>query len=83
MTLARDTTPAARRMQVLAFQRLDGRTRLRMALQMSDDSRGVTLSGIRHRHPDWSELATHAELLRLMLGTELSTAVLGRLRVRR
>ena len=82
MTLARDTTAAARRMQVRALRQLDGPTRLRMAFQMSDDSRAVTLSGIRHRHPDWSEPATHAELLRLMLGTELSTAVLGRLRVR-
>lgn len=83
MTLARDTTAAARRVQVDALRRLDGPTRLRMALQMSDESRDVTLSGIRHRHPDWGEPAVHGELLRLMLGAELSTAVLRRLSIHR
>jgi len=51
-----------------------------MALEMSDDSREVTLSGIRYRHPDWRVTEIHAELLRLMLGAEQSAAVLRRLR---
>lgn len=78
MMRARDTTAAARRAQVEALRRLDGPTRLRMALQMSDDSRDVTRSGIRHRHTGWSDAEIHAELLRLMLGRELSRAVLRR-----
>lgn len=83
MTVARDTTAAARRVQVEALRQLDGSTRLLMACQMSDDSREVTLSGIRHRHPYWGEAAIHRELLRLMLGRELATAVLERLRIHR
>lgn len=78
MTLARDTTAAARRVQVEALRRLDGPTRLQMACEMSDETREVTLSGIQHRHPGWNEAAIHRELLRLMLGPELSTAVLDR-----
>jgi hypothetical protein len=80
MTLARDTSANARRVQVEALRRMDGPKRLQMALEMSEEGRGVTLSGIRHRHPDWSDGAVHRELLRLMLGRELATAVLQRLR---
>ena len=83
MTRARDTTTAAHREQVETLQRLDGPTRLRMALEMSDDSREVTLSGVRHRHPDWTADEVHAELLRLILGKDLSEAVLRRSRTNR
>jgi len=82
MTAMRDTTASARRVQVEAFRQLDGPTRLLMACQMSDDSRAVTLSGIRHRHPDWSEAAIQEELLRLMLGRDLAATVLARRRHR-
>jgi len=78
MTRTRDTTAAAHRAHVEALRRLDGPTRLEMALQMSDDSREVTLSGIRHRHPDWMAGEIHAELLRLMLGRDLAAVVLRR-----
>ncbi len=78
MMRARDTTAAARRVQVEALRRLDGPTRLRMALEMSDDSREVTLSGIRQRHPDWKEGEILAELLRMMLGADQSAVVLRR-----
>jgi hypothetical protein len=82
MTAMRDTTASARRVQVEAFRELDGPTRLLMACQMSDDSRAVTLSGIRHRHPDWSEAAIQEESLRLMLGRDLAATVLARRRHR-
>ena len=80
MTVTRDTSAAARRVQVEALRRLDGPTRLQMALEMSEEGRRVSLAGIRHRHPDWTDAAVHQELLRLMLGRELATAVLERLR---
>jgi hypothetical protein len=80
MTIARDTSTKARRVQVEALRRLDGPTRLQMALRMSDDSRDVTLAGIRHRHPDWTDDDVHRELLRLLLGRELATAVAERRR---
>lgn len=78
MTLLRDTTTAARSLQIEALRRLDGPARIRMACQMSDDSREVTLAGIRYRHPDWTDTAIHHELLRLMLGRDLAATVLER-----
>jgi len=78
MPVAHDTSVAARRVQIEALRRLDGPARLEMALRMSDDSREVTLAGIRHRHPDWTDAAVHQELLRLLLGPELATAVTER-----
>ena len=80
MTLTRDTSAAARRVQVEALRRMDGPTRFRMALEMSEEARSVTVAGIRHRHPDWTDAAIHREMLRLMLGRELATAVLERSR---
>lgn len=82
MTVTRDTSADARRVQVEALRRLDGPTRLQMALEMSDDARSVSLAGIRYRHPDWTDAAVHEELLRLMLGRRLATALLERSRTR-
>ena len=83
MTVARDTSAAARRIQIEALRRLDGPTRLQMALRMSDDSREITLAGIRHRHPDWTDDDVHRELLRLLLGRELAATVAHRRRTDR
>lgn len=80
MPITRDTSAAARQAQVDALRRMDGPTRLRMAMEMSEEGRRVTVAGIRHRHPDWNEAAVHEELLRLLLGRELSSSVLLRLR---
>ncbi len=74
----RDTTPAARQVQLQALRRLDGPTRLRQALEMSGSAREVTLAGIRYRHPEWTAAQVHRELLRLLLGNELATRVLDR-----
>ena len=83
MTVVRDASAAARRIQIEALRRLDGPTRLQMALRMSDDSRDITLAGIRHRHPDWTDDDVHRELLRLLLGRELAATVAHRRRTDR
>ena len=62
MTLPADTTRQAREMQLDALRRLDGPTRLEMACAMSDDARAISEAGIRHRHPEWSELKVHHAL---------------------
>lgn len=76
MTLAADTTRAARRIQLNALRRLDGPTRLEMACAMSDDARSISEAGVRHRHPDWSEGEVHRALLELMVGADLARRVL-------
>ncbi len=55
MTLAGDTSPEARRVQLESLRRLDGPQRLEMACRMSDDARAMSEAGIRHRHPDWND----------------------------
>lgn len=83
MTVATDTTSAARKAQLDALRRLSGPDRLELACRMSDDARNVTLAGIRHRHPEWTADAVHSELLRRMLGAELADVVLSSMPVRR
>ncbi len=75
MTLARDTSPAARRAQLDAMRRLDGPTRMVMAFEMSEEARHISEAGIRHRHPEWSDGEVHDALLQLLLGTELAGRV--------
>jgi len=82
MTLARDTTPEAREVQLAILRRLDGPTRLEMACRMSDEARAISHAGIRHRHPEWSEEQVHAALLELLLGSDLANEVIGKRRAR-
>lgn len=77
MTLARDTSPAAREVQLGSLRRLDGPARVQMAWRMSDEARNISRAGIRHRHPDWTDARVHAALLELLLGPQLATEVLN------
>lgn len=71
-----DTTASAARVQGEILRGFDGPERLAMALRMGDEARAVSLAGIRHRHPDWSETQAHHELLRVMLGPDLAAEVI-------
>jgi hypothetical protein len=75
MAVARDTAPAARRAQLDALRRLSGPERLAMACAMSDEARAVSEAGVRHRHPEWTELQVQHALLELLLGPELARVV--------
>ena len=75
MTLARDTTPQARRIQLDAMRRLDGPSQLELACRMSDDARAISVAGIRHRHPEWSDREVRQSVLELLLGTDLASRV--------
>lgn len=77
MTLARDTTQEAAKIQRDIMRKLDGPTRLEMALRMSDEARTISQAGIRHRHPDWSEDQVRVALLELLLGADLAGTVLA------
>jgi hypothetical protein len=60
-----DTSPEAAEVQLAIFRKMTGEDRLRLALEMSDFARGLSLSRIRSEHPDWSDWAVKRELLRL------------------
>ena len=61
----RDTSPDAERVQLDVFRRMTGEQRLKLALEMSDFARGLSLSRIRAEHPEWSDWEVKRELLRL------------------
>ncbi len=61
----RDTSQEAERVQLEVFRRMTGEQRLKLALQMSDFARELSLSRIRAEHPQWSDWEVKRELLRL------------------
>lgn len=74
MRLYRDTTPEAEAIQVAVWRRLGASRRLELALQISEQAREMTRSGIRSRHPDYSEREVEIALRCLLLGEELFRA---------
>jgi hypothetical protein len=66
-----DTTLEAQRVQFEVFRRMPPGKRLEMALQMSDSLRAVAASGVRGRHPDYSEDQVKMAVIRLSLGDDL------------
>lgn len=60
-----DTSPDAERVQLDVFRRMTGEQRLKLALEMSDFARELSLSRIRAEHPEWSDWEVKRELLRL------------------
>ena len=63
-----DTSPEAGAIQIDIFRRMTPGRRIELVLEMSDSMRDVSLSGLRHRHPELNEQELHRELLRLMYG---------------
>jgi hypothetical protein len=66
-----DTTPEAWRVQVEIYRRMSPSKRLELALRMSDAMREVVASGVRARHPEYSEQQIKYAVNRLLLGDEL------------
>ena len=66
-----DTTPEAWRIQQQIWRRMGPERRLATALSMSDDLRRLSADGIRHRHPEYSEVQVRWALDRMLLGDAL------------
>lgn len=75
--MATDTTPAARSVLTRLYQAAGPEKRLQMALQMSEECRRITVSGIRTRTPEATEDQVRWEVARLYLGEELARRVFG------
>jgi hypothetical protein len=61
--------------QIAVYRRRGGAWRLQTSLQLSDFTRRLTLSGIRHRHPEYSEQQVKRAFMRLMHGDEVARAI--------
>jgi hypothetical protein len=77
-----DTQPAAGRAQLQVLRLKSSAERLRMACEMSDEARAISMAGVRHRHPDWTDERVRREVRHLLLGAELAQRVADRETVR-
>jgi len=75
MAAQHDTTVEARRIQWDILKRLGGAARVELACAMSDDARSITLAGIRHRHPGWTDAQVHRAMLEILVGREVADAI--------
>jgi hypothetical protein len=66
-----DTSAEARRVQDDFYSRLGGAGRLKLALQMSDEVREITLSRLRRDHPQLPQSEIIRKLVRLCYGIDL------------
>jgi hypothetical protein len=66
-----DTTLEAARVQIEIFRRMSPGKRLELACQMSNTLRKVVASGVRGRHPDYTEDQVRLAVIRLTLGDKL------------
>ena len=66
-----DTTPDAARVHLEIIRRLSPERRLELAFEMSNNLREVAVSGVRSRHPEYSDEQVRFAVARLMLGDEL------------
>ena len=73
-----DTSATARERQSEAFRRMTPEQRLAVAAETSDEIRAVAESGIRQRHPDYSDDEVREALVVILLGHE--DAMRGRAR---
>ena len=70
MIRSRDTSVAARNVQLQAFRRLSPAERVAIALQMSEEARKVATDGLRHRHPGMSSSEIDDAMRRLLSRAE-------------
>jgi uncharacterized protein (DUF433 family) len=66
-----DTSPDARRHQFALWRGKGLAARARMTFEASDALRATLESGVRHRHPAYSDRQVRLAVARLMLGAEL------------
>jgi hypothetical protein len=66
-----DTSPEIHRMQIERYRRMTGEERVALALRMSEDLHDFAASGVRSRHPGYSDDEVEAALRRMRLGDDL------------
>lgn len=75
MVRSLDTSLDAARRQAEIFRLMSGSERLQMAWRMSEAARELSIAGIRHRYPDWTDEQVHHALLQRLHGPEVAKAI--------
>ena len=70
MTMSRDTSEDAARVQLEVYRRMDASDRLRVGLELTRISRDLLAEGIRTRHPAYSDDEVQWALIRAWIGPE-------------
>ncbi len=73
--MAFDTDDRARDAQLSAIRKLSPSERLRLAAEMSEDVRRISIEGERRRHPELTEAEARMAVFRRLWGAELATRV--------
>jgi hypothetical protein len=73
--MALDTDDDAQAAQVAAVRRLGPSGRVRLAAEMSEDARRISIEGERRRHPELTEAEARRVVLARMWGRELAARV--------
>ena len=72
-----DTSLSARSQLTSVFAAMSGAERLRLATEMADEARLITIAGIRFRSPELDDAEVTAEWLRLLHCDELAARLAG------
>jgi len=67
-TVPQDTTSDAAKVQIAVLKKIGAEGRLEMTLELSDNIRDITMSGIRTRHPEYSEDTVMKALIKYLHG---------------
>jgi hypothetical protein len=67
-TLPKDTTLEAEKVQIAVLKKIGAEGRFRMTIELSDNIRDITMSGIRKRQPGYSEDMVTKALIRYLHG---------------
>lgn len=74
MNVSPDTSASADRVQVEAYRRMGGSGRLETAFRLIELARHAAVSGIRARHPGYTDEQVRLAYARLVLGDSLTRA---------
>jgi hypothetical protein len=59
-----DTSKTAAAVQADIYRKLTGSQRLAIAFDLSRAVRELAMTGLRHQHPEWSDIEVRRELIR-------------------
>ena len=71
---SRDTSAAAREAQLAALRAMEPGRRAELALEMSEQTREISIQGILAREPELGRTGARERLLRRLLGPDLYEA---------
>ncbi len=75
--LPQDTSPDAAARHIAVLKKIGPAGRARMAVELSDNLRDIAMSGIRHRHPEYSRQQVQREYFKLVLDKKLFSEAFG------